>query len=167
MSFVGGIYKKTKNLSRMFTWVGVVCMIFMACMILTSVVFRYILSKGFQSSTEAVGIAFLISIFSGIGYCWFEKGHVRILLFVNMFSPRWQNYMERIAAASGALLYSLLTYKAFAYISYTLRVDKRFEETEWPWYPFIIFMAVASLFFVFQLFLSAVVPKKYIDEAES
>ncbi len=151
----------------MFTWVGVVCMIFMACMILTSVVFRYILSKGFQSSTEAVGIAFLISIFSGIGYCWFEKGHVRILLFVNMFSPRWQNYMERIAAASGALLYSLLTYKAFAYISYTLRVDKRFEETEWPWYPFIIFMAVASLFFVFQLFLSAVVPKKYIDEAES
>jgi len=167
MSFAGKIYGATKSLSRMFTWIGVASLVVMILTVVMMVIFRYVLSMGLQSARELVGIGFMISIFAGIGYCWFEKGHVRILLFVNMFSHRWQNYLERVAAAAGLFLYALLTYKAFFFLLYTIRVHKGFEESEWPYYPFFIYLFLGSLFFTFQLFVSAVVPQKSIDEVES
>jgi len=117
-------------------------------MLLTAgdVTLRYVFNRPIIGSYDLTEYMMAIVVSFGLAYCAFFKGHVRVDLVVSHFPRRVQAVIDSITGLLGVVLFSLITWQSFEYM--TLLFDSGLKSTVLliPRFPFVGLVCLGSAF---------------------
>ena len=141
---------KTESVLYSVSWVmGIIAAIGMAIMVFLTVVDvfgRYVLNSPIKGTWEFVGLMLIVGGTWGLGMCQIKKGHIRVTVFLERYSPK-------VRAICNAFAY-IIGFGAFAILCWQmLRMAQKFyllgssgvtDTLRLPFAPFMLIMSIST-----------------------
>jgi TRAP-type C4-dicarboxylate transport system permease small subunit len=144
----GGIH----SVSRKANWFAiVVIMTAMMLLITLDVILRYVLNSPLAWGQEVTGYMLMAIIFMSIGYCWIEKGHIRMELVYERVSGRGRAILDVLAPLVGLFFWGALAYQGWLDVQSAIDLNETGSETGLPVWPFRLVMTHGLILFVLAL----------------
>ncbi|MFC1945999.1 TRAP transporter small permease [Chloroflexota bacterium] len=139
----------TESVINRLSRVGGVLVVFflMSIMILivTDVTLRYLFHAPIQGSVEITEIFMSIAGFTGLAWCAFKGGHVKVDLIVRHLPPRIQAITDSFVLLCTLSIIPLLGWQGFKYGTYILKEHVSTQMLTIPYFPFYMIMGLSFL----------------------
>lgn len=115
------------------------------------VLLRYFFNAPLRWSRDANGLLLLITLFAALPHAWDQGYHIRMEIFHARFSGALRSAADVASAISGIVVWGLLAVQGFRFVPYMIATTETAEDLPFLLWPFMGFMALASLVFVARL----------------
>ncbi|MBW1791692.1 MAG: TRAP transporter large permease subunit [Deltaproteobacteria bacterium] len=152
----GGLY----SVSHVMAVIAAVVLGIMMLLTTSDVVGRYFFNYPIKGTYELIGLMLICAATWGLAYCQIYRGHIRITVLFDRFSPRLQAGLDTLAYLMGLGAFSLICWRMLAMAKeYILLGDTGTTETLGiPYFPFMLMLAIGvgmlCLILVMDLFQS-------------
>lgn len=158
--------KILKRVSGVMAAIGAATLGVMMLLSVADVIGRKFFMHPIQGTAELVGILLVIAASTGLGYCALIKGHVRIGIIMDRFSPRGQAAFDIFAyilciAASGIISWQA-SLRMYTYIFKQL--GGRTAILAMPIWPFMLVMVIGFVWLTVILIIHLVTSIKEVSK---
>ena len=128
---------------------GIIAAIGMAIMVLLTVADvtgRYVFNSPIKGTWEFVGLMLVVGGTWGLGQCQIKKGHIKVTVFLERYSPRVKLIFNSIAYLIGIGGFSLLCWQMFrmAHKFYLLGSSGVTDTLRLPFAPFMLLLSIST-----------------------
>lgn len=131
---------------------AVIVLLGMMCLVTTDVILRDILNSPIVGANDYTTLMMMMLTSLSLSYCWTQRGHVRMELFVRSLSNRGQNICWALAALVGTIVFGMMTIKAIHVVFEAFEYEEITFEANVTLWPFRIIFAAGICLFTLQLF---------------
>lgn len=149
LSKVGEIIHSANRIVYLFAIV--VIMTSMMSLITLDVLLRYVFNRPLAWGQEVTGYMLMVIIFMSIGYCWIEKGHIRMELLYSRVKGRMRASLDVLSPLVGLFFWGALAYQGWLDVQSAITLNETGSETGLPVWPFRLVMAMGVTLFVVAL----------------
>jgi len=134
------------SVSRVMAAIAAVVLSIMMLLTAADVAGRYFANRPIKGSWELVGLMLICAATWGLAYCQIQKGHIRVTVLLERFSPRLQAILNSLAYLIGIGAFSLICWQmlvmAKTYIF--LPTGGLTEDLSIPYFPFMLMLAIGA-----------------------
>jgi len=147
------IYGAIKKVSTGLNMVGVVITFAVMLMLMTDIVLRNFFNSFILGTYEMTEMAMVALIFCGLAYTQFNKGHVRVEMFVGFLPKIAQYVLDIIILLASTSLCGIIAWSAYGKFRQDIAKNVATSVLKLPYYPFSFLMTVGlTIFTVLLLF---------------
>lgn len=132
------------SISRVAAVIAAIILALMMLLTVCDVVGRYFFSRPIKGTWEMVGLLLVFAGTWGLGYCQMQKGHISISIILQRFSRRVRAAILSFTYLIGLAAFSVLCWRVFLHAYRFLTVMRGYtsETLEFPFYPFLLGLAI-------------------------
>jgi len=132
------------SISKVMAVIGAMVLGIMMLLTTSDVVGRYFFNHPIQGTYELIGLLLVCAATWGLAYCQIYRGHIRISVLLDRFSPRIQAGLDGLAYIIGLGAFFLICWQMLVMATeYFLLGDTgTTEELGLPFFPFMLTLAI-------------------------
>ncbi len=135
-------------LHRLGVYVGLPALVLL---VTVDVLLRYLFNAPLGWGRDANGLLLLMTLFSCLPRAWDLGYHIRMEIFYARMSKRTQEIADVLTAVAGIVFFASIGIQGLRFVPYMMATDETGEDLLIPLWPFMTFMALASLVFAARL----------------
>jgi len=136
--------------------ISVAMIIGMMLITVTDVVLRKF-GSGIAGAVEINEILLVAITFFALAHCWNKDGHIRVDLFVDLFSPRFQAAANAFSALIGFCFFGAVMWGGAKFAIKALKMNEVSTTLKIPLFPAKLILVIGTFLFCFQLLISFIV----------
>lgn len=146
-NLVGILRKGIEPPSRWSAVIGGAALVVLMLLVVVDVTLRFTLNMPITGSLEMVQVLLILVIFGGMAYTGIKKGHVRVEILLDRFSPTVRLATRACANLLATAIVAIVAWQSVAQTQYMWREGYRTGMLEIPFWPFAMMMAVFMALF--------------------
>ena len=151
------IYELLRSISKKLVLVTYVLLLASTVFIVIGVIMRYIFKQPILGDVELIEIAMALLVFSAFAYTQTEKGHIHVLMVLNMLPKKLGLAIFGINGLIVAVASGAITYGFFLQGNYAMQRNLISAMLHIPSYPSYFFAFVCMLLFTLVLLMDAII----------
>ena len=113
--------------------------------------------SGITGAVEINGILLVAITFFALAQCWNKDGHIRVDLFVDLFSPRMRSAANAFSALLGFCFFGAVMWGGTKFAIKALKMHEVSTTLKIPLFPAKLLLVIGAFLFCFQLLISFIV----------
>ena len=139
------------------SYISMVALLF-AMFVLVIDIILHLCTKNIRilGNREMVELSMVVMMFLYMAVTQFQKGHVRVDMFVNKFGPRGSNIVFGIVEGVTTVLCAMLCFKSFSQTGTYIQSALGTSVLHIPFWPFMIIMGIGFALFTLALLITTI-----------
>lgn len=109
------------------------------------VLLRYLFNSPMPWARDANGLILLVTLFSCLPYAWDRGYHIRMEILYARLTARRRRIADTLTAVAGIAFFGAISIQGLRFTPYMQATNETGEDLLIPLWPFMTFMALASL----------------------
>lgn len=106
------VFSAIENASNKLAWLSFLIIIPMSIVVTIGVIARYAFHNPIFGLEDVETMMFMFVTFSGFAYCWLQKGHIRLELFLSKTKGRVKNLLDVLTTGCGCFVITFFLWGA-------------------------------------------------------